>query len=182
MQQPQRADAAAHEPASTVVETHGASAEAEPALPRILIIGDSISIGYHDALVQRLRGVAHVCRPDVNCSSTRTGLENLSSWLTEHGPEPWDLIQFNHGLHGTQRARARIPASPIDIRQCVQSPTVTTQSVRTLCCHQVMESAANCSSLRNQLSWITCLRPPPPPPPPPFNDRTAARQQLTTDD
>ena len=120
MQQPQRADAAAHEPASTVVETHGASAEAEPALPRILIIGDSISMGYHDALVQRLRGVAHVCRPDVNCSSTRTGLENLSSWLTEHGPEPWDLIQFNHGLHGTQRARARIPASPIDIRQCVQ--------------------------------------------------------------
>ena len=62
-----------------------------------------------------------------------------------------------------------------------QSPTVTTQSVRTLCCHQVMESAANCSSLRNQLSWITCLRPPPPPPPLPFNDRSAARQQLTTD-
>ena len=83
---------------------------AQMALPRVLIVGDSISMGYHDALVQRLRGVAHVCRPAVNCSSTRTGLENLSSWPTEHGPEPWDLIQFNHGLHGTQRARARIPA------------------------------------------------------------------------
>ena len=67
----------------------------------MLLIGDPIPIGYHDSVCEQLRGVATVHRPAVNCSSTRIGLANLRVWLGEHGiNEPWDLIQFNHGLHG----------------------------------------------------------------------------------
>ena len=35
----------------------------------------------------------------VNCGPTTNGVQNLPGWLAEHGPEPWDVIHFNHGLH-----------------------------------------------------------------------------------
>jgi len=65
-------------------------------LPRVLIIGDSISIGYTLALRQVLKGVANVHRPPENCESTREGLAKLDRWL---GEGKWDLIHFNWGLH-----------------------------------------------------------------------------------
>ncbi|NQU43193.1 SGNH/GDSL hydrolase family protein [bacterium] len=68
----------------------------EPGLPRVLIIGDSISIGYTDPLRKRLAGKANVHRIPANGSHTGTGLEKLDEWL---GEKPWDLIAFNWGLH-----------------------------------------------------------------------------------
>lgn len=65
-------------------------------LPRVLLIGDSISIGYTLAVREELDGIANVHRPPTNCSSTRTGKEQLTKWL---GKEPWDVIHFNFGLH-----------------------------------------------------------------------------------
>ncbi len=65
-------------------------------LPRVLLIGDSISIGYTVAVREMLRGKANVHRPPVNCSSTRTGASQIESWL---GDRPWDVIHFNFGLH-----------------------------------------------------------------------------------
>ncbi|MEM6471844.1 MAG: SGNH/GDSL hydrolase family protein [Planctomycetota bacterium] len=65
-------------------------------LPRVLILGDSISIGYTVPVREALAGVANVHRPPENCSSSRTGAEKLDKWL---GDERWDLIHFNFGLH-----------------------------------------------------------------------------------
>lgn len=65
-------------------------------LPKVLIIGDSISIGYTPGLAERLRGIANVRRPDTNCGDTRAGLAHLDKWL---GDTPWDVIHFNWGLH-----------------------------------------------------------------------------------
>jgi hypothetical protein len=65
-------------------------------LPRVLIIGDSVSMGYTDTVVQLLRGTADVRRPDANCGATFIGLRDLDKWL---GGERWDLIHFNFGLH-----------------------------------------------------------------------------------
>ena len=65
-------------------------------LPNVLIIGDSISIGYMLPLRKKLDGVANVFRPTTNCGPTIRGLEQLDSWL---GDRKWDLIQWNHGLH-----------------------------------------------------------------------------------
>jgi acyl-CoA thioesterase-1 len=67
-----------------------------PELPRVLILGDSISIGYTLPLRAELKNEANVHRPPENCASTREGLENLDKWL-EDGE--WDVIHFNFGLH-----------------------------------------------------------------------------------
>ncbi len=67
-----------------------------PGLPRVLILGDSISIGYTLPLREALRGVANVHRPAENCESTVEGLAKLDRWL---GSGAWDVIHFNWGLH-----------------------------------------------------------------------------------
>ena len=65
-------------------------------LPRVLIIGDSISIGYTSPVRLLLQEEANIHRPATNCAMTRKGLEQLDKWL---GDEPWDVIHFNWGLH-----------------------------------------------------------------------------------
>jgi len=73
-----------------------ASAEADPALPNVLLIGDSISMGYTGPVAKRLAGEANVYRPAANCGPTSRGLEHLDGWL---GDIEWDVIHFNWGLH-----------------------------------------------------------------------------------
>lgn len=65
-------------------------------LPRVLIIGDSISMGYTDTVKQRLDGKACVARIPENGESTHRGLEMLDIWV---GEDVWDVIHFNWGLH-----------------------------------------------------------------------------------
>ena len=65
-------------------------------LPNVLIIGDSISIGYTLPVVTRLKNVANVQRVSVNCGDTNFGRKNLTKWL---GDTHWDMIHFNWGLH-----------------------------------------------------------------------------------
>ena len=68
----------------------------DPNLPRVLLIGDSISIGYTLPLREALQGFANVHRPPQNCAHTWLGLEKVDEWL---GNGRWDLIHFNWGLH-----------------------------------------------------------------------------------
>jgi acyl-CoA thioesterase-1 len=68
----------------------------KPGLPRVLLIGDSISVGYTLPTRQRLKGKANVHRIPVNGGPTTRGLENLDAWL---GDKQWDVIHFNWGLH-----------------------------------------------------------------------------------
>lgn len=65
-------------------------------LPRVLIIGDSISIGYTPGVQELLKGKAEVERIPGNGSATSHGLANLPKWL---GAAKWDVIHFNFGLH-----------------------------------------------------------------------------------
>ena len=67
----------------------------DPALPRVLIIGDSISIGYTTMLRKNLVDKANVHRVDGNCRWSAYGDENIEQWL---GEGDWDLIHFNFGL------------------------------------------------------------------------------------
>ncbi len=69
-----------------------------PGLPRVLLIGDSISIGYTIPVRKQLQGKALVFRPPVNCQHTGYGLANLETWL---GANPWDAIHFNWGIWDT---------------------------------------------------------------------------------
>ena len=65
-------------------------------LPRVLLIGDSISIGYTPAVRDMLEGRANVHRPLTNCGPTTKGVQELENWL---GDGDWDVIHFNFGLH-----------------------------------------------------------------------------------
>ncbi len=68
----------------------------DPTLPRVLLIGDSISIGYTLATRAALSGKANVHRAPTNCGPTSRGLEEIDRWL---GDGRWDVIHFNWGLH-----------------------------------------------------------------------------------
>lgn len=70
--------------------------EDDPGLPRVLIIGDSVSRGYTMPVRQILTGKANVHRAPANCGPTKMGLEKLDVWL---GDGQWDLIHFNFGIH-----------------------------------------------------------------------------------
>ena len=70
--------------------------EDDPQLPRVLLIGDSISIGYTLPTRELLDGVANVHRPPTNCGPTTRGLSQIDDWL---GDGQWDVIHWNFGLH-----------------------------------------------------------------------------------
>jgi lysophospholipase L1-like esterase len=72
----------------------------DPALPRALLIGDSVSRGYTAAVRKALAGKANVHRAPANCGPTASGIKNIDAWLTDHpGGEKWDVIHFNFGIH-----------------------------------------------------------------------------------
>lgn len=73
---------------------------AEPASskPRVLIIGDSISLGYTPLVKNDLKDVAEVLRPNENCQHTGHGVKQIDVWL---GDGKWDVIHFNFGIWDT---------------------------------------------------------------------------------
>jgi acyl-CoA thioesterase-1 len=82
--------------AARKVPAHFQPPEVQAGLPHVLLIGDSISIGYTQAVRKQLAGQANVWRPRANCGPTTRGLESLDAWL---GDRKWDVIHFNFGLH-----------------------------------------------------------------------------------
>ncbi len=68
----------------------------DPKLPRVLLIGDSISIGYTVPVQKLLAGKANVHRISENGGPTTNGLAKIDKWL---GNGKWDVIHFNWGLH-----------------------------------------------------------------------------------
>lgn len=78
--------------------TVGAEPEQTPggsSLPEVLIIGDSISLGYTPVVAEMLADDAVVVHHEGNAQHTGTGLEKLDDWL---GDGDWELILFNWGL------------------------------------------------------------------------------------
>ncbi len=68
----------------------------DPNLPRVLLIGDSVSRGYTQPARKFLAGRANVHRAPANCGPTASGIKNIEVWL---GDGKWDLIHFNFGIH-----------------------------------------------------------------------------------
>lgn len=64
--------------------------------PRVLLIGDSISLGYNDLARAALADVADVVHIGHNCDSSSVGLVRVPGWLPAG---PWQVIHFNFGLH-----------------------------------------------------------------------------------
>lgn len=71
-------------------------------LPNVLLLGDSISIGYTPFVREMLKLRANVFRPmqdngkPENCAGTTNGVEHIDRWLRGR---KWTVIHFNFGLH-----------------------------------------------------------------------------------
>ena len=61
----------------------------------MLIIGDSISIGYTPFVKENLVDKADVFHNEGNAQHTRNGLDKIEKWI---GDGAWDIIQINWGL------------------------------------------------------------------------------------
>lgn len=80
----------------------------DPSLPNVLILGDSISVGYTLPLRQDLKNIANVYRPMAengqpdNCGGTTKGVEKIDNWLAGR---KWAVIHFNWGLHDLKHVK-----------------------------------------------------------------------------
>jgi acyl-CoA thioesterase-1 len=82
-----------------------------PGLPRVLIIGDSISIGYTLPVRGLMKGKANVHRIPVNAAHTRNGAAKVREWI---GSGKWDLIHVNFGLHDLRRMEDGLWRVPVN--------------------------------------------------------------------
>lgn len=89
--------------------------------PRVLILGDSISIGYTPVVQELLKAEAVVLRPtrtnpktkktaNENCAGTSNGVKHIDRWLKLDGGN-WDVIHFNFGLHDLKRVDPKTGAN-----------------------------------------------------------------------
>lgn len=76
----------------------------DPSLPRVLLIGDSISCGYTAPVRRLLKGKANVHRAPANCYSTREARAYMEDWLAAPEGKRWDVIHFNFGYHDQKGA------------------------------------------------------------------------------
>jgi|GEM_PF-1560921 acyl-CoA thioesterase-1 len=81
-----------------VLLSSAVAARADEKLPRVLILGDSISLGYTEPVRKQLQGTAELHRPKENCQHTGHGLRRIKAWL---GDGKWDVIHFNWGIWDT---------------------------------------------------------------------------------
>ncbi len=80
----------------------------------VLIIGDSISIGYTPTVSEALLGTAQVVHNNGNAQDTRNALKKINQWL---GNQKWDVIHFNWGLWDLSRKHGDLSVPLDEYRQ-----------------------------------------------------------------
>jgi lysophospholipase L1-like esterase len=68
----------------------------EPELPKVVLLGDSIRLGYAARVAERLQGRATVISPDENGGDSANLLAHLAEWVRRESPA---VVHFNAGLH-----------------------------------------------------------------------------------
>lgn len=69
-------------------------------MKRVLLLGDSIRLGYEAAVREFLAGEAEVWSPQENCQHSAHHLLNFQAWYLDR---PADVIHFNFGLWDCRR-------------------------------------------------------------------------------
>ena len=69
-------------------------------MKRIVLIGDSIRMGYQEAVRERLADWADVCGPDQNGGTSENVLAHLDEWAITRPP---DIVHINCGLHDLKK-------------------------------------------------------------------------------
>ena len=74
-----------------------------PGPPRVVLVGDSIRLGYAPGVAARLEGKAVVISPAENGGDSANVLAHLDEWVIRQKP---DVVHLNCGLHDLKRSRA----------------------------------------------------------------------------
>jgi lysophospholipase L1-like esterase len=74
----------------------------EKSLPTIVLIGDSIRMGYAPFVAEMLKGKANVVAAEKNGGDSARLLANLDEWAIAHRPA---IVHFNCGLHDLKESR-----------------------------------------------------------------------------
>jgi lysophospholipase L1-like esterase len=72
------------------------------ALPKVLLLGDSIRLGYAPLVAARLAGRARVIGPAANGGDSANVLRHVDEWVIREQP---DVLHFNCGLHDLKVSR-----------------------------------------------------------------------------
>ncbi len=85
----------------------------------VVLIGDSIRMGYQSHVQQALQGLARVWAPQENGGNSQNVLEHLETWVINQNP---DIVHLNCGLHDIKKPfetapLAGQPAIPLDAYQ-----------------------------------------------------------------
>lgn len=89
----------------TLISQVRAPADATPGtgLPKVVLVGDSIRMGYAPRVAERLAGRAEVISPPINGGDSRHVLEHIDEWVIRQEPA---VVHLNCGLHDLKRSKA----------------------------------------------------------------------------
>ena len=74
----------------------------DPNLPTVVLIGDSIRLGYTSTVAQELAGLANVVGPTANGGDSSNVLSHIESWAIRLQPE---VVHFNCGIHDIKKSK-----------------------------------------------------------------------------
>jgi lysophospholipase L1-like esterase len=75
---------------------------AEPELPKVVLFGDSIRLGYAPLVAKRLEGKALIISPAPNGGDSANVLRHLQKEVISHQPA---IVHFNCGIHDIKKSK-----------------------------------------------------------------------------
>jgi lysophospholipase L1-like esterase len=73
-----------------------ADCDEEETMEKVVLVGDSIRMGYQQFVEEELRGAVEFANPEQNGGTSANILANLDSWVIAPSP---DIVHLNCGLH-----------------------------------------------------------------------------------
>jgi len=106
----------------TIVAAQTRTQSSSAELPKVVLIGDSIRLGYAPVVARSLAGRAVVVSPEPNGGDSANVLANLEAWVVRENP---DVVHLNCGLHDlkvskkTKQHQVEIKEYEINLKQIV---------------------------------------------------------------
>lgn len=84
-------------------------------MKKVVLIGDSIRLGYDKYIKQNLSGIAEVYSPEENCKFAEYVLRYVHDWkISGEWPDDVDVVHWNTGLWDALRLFDDEPLTPFD--------------------------------------------------------------------
>lgn len=100
-----------------------AAEPAKAALPKVVLLGDSLRLSYAPLVAKHLEGKAQIVSPTANGGDSSNVLKHLDTWAIRERPA---IVHFNAGIHDIKKGKAsgKFQVSPAEyeanLRQIVK--------------------------------------------------------------